>query len=1069
MSLPRLAAWNVRGFNSPDKVWCCKELIRHYNLDLICVLENRIHKGCFQDPWFRLNHCVYDNEASCNNFDFSKSGRIWVKWNATKIHFSPSFTSSQMISGDVLFGRDSFFMSVIYASNSQNERTLLWEKLKEIRPSSNKPWVILGDFNCYRNLSDKSGGTPLSASQIWDLNSLIFDLGLLDLASKGLNFTWFNQRAQDPIHLKLDRMLINDIWLEHYPTSFYEVASPSCSDHSPIILQSSQQIKTMHRFLFKNFWTKQDSFWHVLLHVFAQPFRGNPIHGLYSKLKMFKLSIKGNEWAKASHLSITLDDLKQKQTICLNELDHDPHNLALNHEFKNINSRLMDCSSSWTNWILQRAKLKWLSDGEDNLKFLYAKIRIRKNHSCSSLVASDDTALRKDQLSTIIQHFKRLFNHAPPSRKDISLIPKGTVIPSHLSASLTAMVTDEEIKAVIFSGNSNSSPGPDGFNFEFYKATWIVTGPLVCKAVKSFFTNGYLPQKAKATAIALIPKSSHASNVADFRPIALCNVFYKIIAKVLALRLKDIMPFIIGKSQTGFIKERISSENILLASELLQEFKKSTKHNLFCAKLDIKKAFDSVSRYFLLARMLQKGFSPLFISWVKACITNVHFSICIDGALESYFNSSSGLRQGCPLSPYLFCIVMDALTCMIDQSDFLGVSTRNTPITHLLYADDLLIFGEATLDNCAIILDILNAFYSFSGLQVNHDKSNLIISNYNTSPLDVCAALNVQNHCCKMEYLGIPIVVKKLCLADFQPLFLSISQRLAGWKARLLSIAGRLQYLKYIVWNTIAYWIRGAIMPQSCLDKIGKMCAKFLYFGDHTAKKLHLVSWKNTCKPKNLGGLGIPSLNAIQFACCCSLIIRFYNSSSLLSDFLYGKYGTPWTPASGNVSPLWKWICKGAEKISDRLLFAYTLNCKIAMLWDPWINDSSLTSLHANICDLIPFHAKVSDFVVEGSWNFPANLNVELVNTMNCLPISSVAANCITWKDHKASFSVYIREFYKGEVQVIWFKEVWHKHCALKFSIYIWLALNRGLKTADILSTRHIFIEPSCSLCFFST
>ncbi|PKU82243.1 integrator complex subunit 11 [Dendrobium catenatum] len=120
-------------------------------------------------------------------------------------------------------------------------------------------------------------------------------------------------------------------------------------------------------------------------------------------------------------------------------------------------------------------------------------------------------------------------------------------------SALTAPVTMDEIKDIVFSGKPNSAPGPDGFTLEFYRATWNVIHPQLCKAIISFFNTGFMPNQVKATAIALIPKHPHANNVKDFRPIALCNVIYKIIAKIIANRMKEVLPYIIHPSQGGFI------------------------------------------------------------------------------------------------------------------------------------------------------------------------------------------------------------------------------------------------------------------------------------------------------------------------------------------------------------------------------------------------------------------------------------------------------------------------------------------------------------------------------------
>lgn len=247
--------------------------------------------------------------------------------------------------------------------------------------------------------------------------------------------------------------------------------------------------------------------------------------------------------------------------------------------------------------------------------------------------------------------------------------------------------------------------------------------------MKHFFSFGHMPKRAKATAIALIPKGTHSTSISDYRPISLCNVFYKIVAKIIANRLKLILPFIIHESQAGFIANRCSTDNIILATELLKTFK--GPHKYFCAKLDVKKAFDTVSRSFLLQRLRQKCFPDIFIKWIKGCISEVHFSICLNGSLEGFFNSSSGQRQGCPLSPLLFCIVMDGLSSYLhnqNQPSFLGLNQKDFCLKHLLYADDLLVFGAASLDNVECLKNSLLHFSKASGLHINPTKSSILFS-----------------------------------------------------------------------------------------------------------------------------------------------------------------------------------------------------------------------------------------------------------------------------------------------------------------------------------------------------
>jgi len=278
-----------------------------------------------------------------------------------------------------------------------------------------------------------------------------------------------------------------------------------------------------------------------------------------------------------------------------------------------------------------------------------------------------------------------------------------------------------------------------------------------------------------------------------------------------------------------------------------------------CVKLDIKKAFDSVSREFLIARMVQKGFPKMFVEWIDACIKDVWFSLCIDEALGGLFSSKFGLRQGCPLSPYLFSIVMDALSCLLDcnlhENNFDALSIGNYRLSHLMYADDLILFGKADLNNCDNLFQTLKEFSLATGLNVNFGKSSIILPSNCAIADSICASLNITTTSSSMNYLGIPLSPYNLKLASFSQLLESVINKLSGCKAKALSFAGRLQFLRYTIWNTIAYWIRGGIIAKTIIKQIDRLSAKFLYFGDTNAKKLHLISWRNTCKLKEMGAL----------------------------------------------------------------------------------------------------------------------------------------------------------------------------------------------------------------------
>ncbi|XP_020701505.1 uncharacterized protein LOC110113314 [Dendrobium catenatum] len=451
------------------------------------------------------------------------------------------------------------------------------------------------------------------------------------------------------------------------------------------------------------------------------------------------------------------------------------------------------------------------------------------------------------------------------------------------------------------------------------------------------------------------------------------------------------MPLIVKETQAGFVKARISTDSILLANDILSLVNKGGAGNIFCAKLDIKKAFDTISREFLLARMHQKGFPKPFISWIKACITKVNFSIIIDGALEGFFSSSAGLRQGCPLSPYLFCIVMDVLSNLLDERGFKGFKTDNYHLSHILYADDVLILGDATIDNCKILSSVLKEFANATGLHINYEKCSIMFSKNQRNQEMLCQALSITNVSTKLTYLGIPISFTRLKVKDFMPLMDKLHKKFIGWKANLLSFAGRLQFLKFTIQNTIVYWIRGSIIP------------------------------------KTKGGLGIPSIAAIQHAFNCST----------------------------------------AASIKRKLKFVITPNAPISLCWDHWCSNITLAEYVGGVsldCFIFPY---LKNYISNNNWVFNNNIPQILKNAVSSFKILESEGSCLLWKDcAHPKFRDYIKDFYSDLPDNNWHNFVWHKKGMIKHSVYVWLALVGGLKTQDALRLRNINVLVNCSLCY---
>jgi hypothetical protein len=226
----------------------------------------------------------------------------------------------------------------------------------------------------------------------------------------------------------------------------------------------------------------------------------------------------------------------------------------------------------------------------------------------------------------------------------------------------------EEIWSILKGMRNDASPGPDGLNAAFYKAAWKWIGEDITKLVHNFYLNGYLPQQLNETNIALIPKKLHCSQPQDFRPISLCNVIYKILAKSLANRIKPHLPSKIIDAQQAFIEGRRISNNVIVAQEITHTYSLSSwKQKGFMIKIDLAKAFDRLEWSFIVMALQKQGFSNHFINLVKACISNPKFSVIVNGNHHGKFKSQRGIRQGCPLSPYLFVIAINELAIQLQE------------------------------------------------------------------------------------------------------------------------------------------------------------------------------------------------------------------------------------------------------------------------------------------------------------------------------------------------------------------------------------------------------------------
>jgi hypothetical protein len=270
----------------------------------------------------------------------------------------------------------------------------------------------------------------------------------------------------------------------------------------------------------------------------------------------------------------------------------------------------------------------------------------------------------------------------------------------------------------------------------FYKKFWNLVGDDITAAVLKAINERIIPPGWNETVVVLIPKVENPEEVSQFRPISLCNVVYKIISKMLAARLKVILPDIISPTQSAFVPGRLITDNVLVAYECVHKIKNKRKgKNGLCAiKLDMHKAYDRVEWEFLRKMMIKLGFHIQWVDLIMACVTSVSYSVRFNSQMTDGFSPTRGIRQGDPLSPYLFLLCAEGLSSLLLHAEEIGgiegiKVCRNAPsVSHLLFADDSLILLKADLNNAISLQQVLDDYCANSGQLISVDKSSVFFS-----------------------------------------------------------------------------------------------------------------------------------------------------------------------------------------------------------------------------------------------------------------------------------------------------------------------------------------------------
>ncbi|KAI0516047.1 hypothetical protein KFK09_008719 [Dendrobium nobile] len=580
-------------------------------------------------------------------------------------------------------------------------------------------------------------------------------------------------------------------------------------------------------------------------------------------------------------------------------------------------------------WWKQRAKARWIDEGDTNSHFFhsFASARRRGNRIIDVVNSNGERIVDPNLIQEEFWNFFMLkWRDRQVSLANWPEFCNDDMIPAQFSDSMEADITESEIRQAMFSMGNNRAPGIDGITSSFMKFYWEIIKKDVISAILHFFATNMMCQSWKETLVVLIPKLENANMPSKFRPISLCQSFYKIVAKVLINRLKPVLGTIISEEQGAFVPGRSISSHGLMAQEVMSKFKYSTqKSGLMALKIDMEQAYDCMSWETLQEVMNLMGFKKRFITWVMQCIFEPKFTLLMNGNRTRWIDAKSGLRQGCPLSPYLFILCSELLSKSFKQrGGQLGVQVaRNTvSISHLLYADDILVFAEASRCNARRIMDLLGDYCCWTGQKINCGKSAIMFNRKCPSwRKRMIARIMGYKKVDSLEYLGLPLVMRRLNGADFSKIMRIAFEKINLWGRKHLSLAGRALLIKTSLLYVPMYAMTHTSIPNGVLMAIEK------WGGGFYGRKM-LAAWKGALRARVVWDL-------IQ------------NKDSILYKVLMAKYGMKlWEYEHGKkVSITWNVIQDGARVLRPILRWNIVDGSQIDVMHDVWIMNRNIAKL----------------------------------------------------------------------------------------------------------------------------
>lgn len=664
--------------------------------------------------------------------------RVGLDIKIDKYHFD---SVGRLLVLGILYNNIKYKLVNVYAPNRESDRKEFITSLGQFL-TGNSFLILGGDFNFVENTDlDKVGGNLQRGSVgMEEMSALKRDYNLVDLFRTRNPAVRAVSWSSNNISCRLDRFYIMNTKLDEVTNTNIELIDKHISDHALVWLEVLDDQAP-----------QGPGYWKLNSNVLADP-NFNPLFSQFWQNEISNVSIFDSVWwdnAKSKIKDFLIDQSKTKAQNSKLRLKSLREQLSMYRDFNLIQPGRCDANIAQVqNDIFElenvkmagakiRARVCEIYNSERPSRFFLQKeLQRAEKKTIRALQDSTGHVLTslKDIQKETHNFYSNLFQSEPIdhdiAHDFLSSLPK---LPDHISKSLENPITKDECLTALKKMKNNKSPGADGLTKEFYLKVFSVIGEQFIQVLNHIFKTELLGPSQRHGLITLICKDPHnAESLKYWRPISLLNVDYKIISKVLSMRLGSVLADIIHFDQTCAVPNRSILDNAHLVRNIT-DYAAQKQIDLALVSLDQSKAFDRVSFNFLFLTLKKFGFGPNFIKWIKILYTDINSSIIVNGHFTDPVTLQRGVRQGCSLSPLLYVCFIESFAIAIRNNSLikgLPLPGNSTEIKVSQYADDTTCIVRNS-QSIVEVYKISNLFSKASGAKLNNDKSKgLVMGNF---------------------------------------------------------------------------------------------------------------------------------------------------------------------------------------------------------------------------------------------------------------------------------------------------------------------------------------------------